>query len=239
MHTWLVFVRILLGAVMMRRCLPSDRSCGRGRSRGLREGSCCRPNWGHTLAARSCDGSSWRDQLERIRWWTCCPWQVTATGNRGYLHPTHNEKRSGHVTGPFIFKQVSPKEEETELWTQRSKTIFHLHWKPKLPLSSLHRVSHSESSLFENLSLKFVRFHMITIQEVTYTAMSFPPCSWTLSSLKNIVYPSHRERPSHQKSQNYCGKSWICRHLALSFFRTGWHRGSTWSRTLGVCRVQM
>ena len=145
--------------VMVRRWWPSDRSCGRGRWRGLREGSCCRPSWGHTLAARSCDGSSWGDQLERIRQWTWCPWQVTATGNRGYLHPTHNEKRSGHVTGPFIFKQVSPREEE--LWTQGSKTISHLHWKPKLPLSSLHRVSHSDSSLFENLSLKFVRFHLI------------------------------------------------------------------------------
>ena len=33
--------------------------------------------------------------------------------------------------------------------------LFHLHWNPRAPLSSRHRVSHSESSLFENLNLVF------------------------------------------------------------------------------------
>ena len=92
-------------------------------------------------------------------------------------------------------------------------------------MSSLHRVSHSESSLFKNLSLKFfLKSNMFTILESTYTAISFPPCSWTLSSLKNIVYPSHRERPDHQQSSikyKTAEKSQIrlslFRHLALSF----------------------
>ena len=83
--------------------------------------------------------------------------EVTATRNHGYLHLTDNEKSSGHVTGPFIFKQVSPKRGDRTVDAKKQEkslsNISDLHWKPKLPVSSLHRVSHSESSLFENLNL--------------------------------------------------------------------------------------
>ena len=38
--------------------------------------------------------------------------------------------------------------------TNKNKVeISNLHWNPRLPVSSLHRISHSESSLLENLIL--------------------------------------------------------------------------------------
>ena len=70
-----------------------------------------------------------------------------------------NAKSTEHVTGLFINSSKSVK--KTKLCSckeARQLGIFkieisNLHWNPKLPVSSLHRISHSESSLLENLIL--------------------------------------------------------------------------------------
>ena len=93
-----------------------------------------------------------------------------------------NAKSTEHVTGLFINSSKSVKKtklcsckEARQFWssfvidigpalqtnkqTNKNKVeISNLHWNPRLPVSSLHRISHSESSLLENLILTNIWF---------------------------------------------------------------------------------
>ena len=116
---------------LVKGCWPSGRSCGRARWRGRREESRCRRSWERTLAEQNCGGSSWRRDDERI--WTCelvelvglgqgASIEVTATGNRGYLHLWQRKEHRACNWSVYKFKQVSQKDKTVQL--QRSKTVL-------------------------------------------------------------------------------------------------------------------